>query len=270
MEEKYSFTEKKLALEKYIQNQNKKNYDVRQIKNLKIKKESDVCIYCDNNTENKHLFCSNICEIIFYSNNTKIIPATFNQIKFVPFELLNKKSKQIYKEFVKEKHKYDKFQIYYSIVKADNQAVIQTTFKFIYDFEVIKIKKINFELNFLYVEEKQKLNYISLGEGMPDKFDNICLYCKCETSKYTIKIDKNYIIGHICSVFCYKTFMTYIENHINFPYKFFFSLPPISLFKNKDEILKNRHKNSNYENTVLETEYNENNNNTFSINIIRY
>lgn len=272
MEEKYSFAEKKLALEKYIQNQNKKNYAVKQIKDLLIKKKSDVCIYCNNNSYNQELFCTLICKSIFYSNMNKIISITCNQIKFIPFELLKAESKEIYRNFVKEKREYDKFQVYYSILKKNKKVIIQSVFKFILNFEIVEIKNIDFELNYLYVSDKQTLNYISLEKGMPDQFENICLYCKCKTINHTIKIDKNYLIGHVCSIFCYKSFMTFVTNHINFPFKYFFSLPCISLLEHPDQLLKYKNKNEHYENTVFETEYHTNNNQEklFTINMVTY
>lgn len=272
MEEKYSFAEKKLALEKYIQNQNKKNYAVKQIKDLLIRKKSDVCIYCNNDSTNKEVFCSNICKSIFFSNMNKILPTTCNQIRFIPFELIKPDSKEIYRKFVKEKREYDKFQVHYSISKENQKVIIQSIFKFILDFEISEIKHLDLELNYFYVPDKQKLNYISLDKGMPDQFENICLYCKCKTTNHTIKIDKNYLIGHICSIFCYKSFMTFVASHINFPFKYFFSLPCISFLEHPEHLLKYKNKNNTYDNTVFESEYHINNNKDelFTINMVTY
>ncbi|QKE44482.1 putative viral late transcription factor 2 [Yalta virus] len=271
MEEKYSFADKKLALEKYIQTQNKKNYVIRQIKDLRIRKKSDTCLYCGNNTIEQELFCSFICKSIFFSNMNKIIPTVCNQIRFVPFEIIKPEAKEIFKKFVQEERIYDKFQVYYSLVKEDKKVVVQSVFKFILNFEISEIKNLNLELNYYYISDVQKIDYISLENGMPNQFEHICLYCKCHTTNHTIKIDKHYLIGHICSVFCYKSFMTFLSNHINFPFKYFFSLPCINMLEQPEQLLKHKNKKENYENTVFETEYYTNNKeNLFTVNMVTY
>lgn len=271
MEEKYSFLEKKIALEKYIKNKNKKNHTVKQISNLEIKTKNEICLFCNNFLKEEGLFCSNICKVIFYSNMQRIIPTLNKQIRFVPFELLSENSKKIFRDFVSKDRIYDKFQVIYSYFVKDNKKYIKSIFKFIYKFEIIEVIEQDFELNFIYVPTTENINYICLENGFKDVFDKICLFCHIETNNHVIRIDKLFITGYVCSIFCFKSFMTFIETHINHPFKYFFSLPYLSLLKNPEKILKYKN-NINCQNTVFETEYYETNKKEikFSINIISY
>lgn len=271
MEEKYSFLEKKIALEKYIKNKNKKNHTVKQIPNLETKTKSETCLYCLTPLEEDGLFCSDICKTIFYSNMQKIIPTINKQVRFVPFELLTAQSKEMYRELVNKKRLYDKFQVLYSYFVQDNKKYIKSTFKFIYKFEIVETIIQNFELNFAYAPTTENISYICLENGFEDLFEKKCLFCSIETTNHVIRIDKSFITGYVCSVFCFKSFMTFIETHINHPFKYFFTLPCLSLLSNPKKVLKYKN-NVNCQNSVFETEYYETNQKElrFSINIISY
>lgn len=269
MEEKYSFYEKKLALEKYIKNQNKKNHSIQQLKNLKIKTKSEECLFCNNQIVNENLFCSRICKTIFYSNIQRLIPNSYNQVRFIPFELLSESAKKRFREFVQVKRIYDKFQSRYSYIIKENQQYILATFKFIYKFEIQEIMESEFQLNYFYAPTEEPITYISLENSYKDIFIKRCLFCKCETDNFVIRINKRFVTGYVCSIFCFKSFMTFIETHINHPYKYFFSLPYLPLLVNPSPILKYKD-NIKCQNIVFETEYYDNNENHFNVNIITY
>lgn len=109
--------------------------------------------------------------------------------------------------------------------------------------------------------------------------DNMCLYCKEKlnnNNKYFIDLGNNYVLGNICSYFCYKVYVSYAIEYINYPYKYFYNIPPLSLFATPNDILQIKNKNNlnrlnriniNNENIIYETEIL---NNEIEINEIKY
>lgn len=272
MEEKYSFLDKKLALKRYIQDQNHKNHTLRNIQNLKIKENLSNCLYC-NEEITSSLFCSVICNDIYFSNLQHIIPSENKYIHFPPFEFFTEESQTSYKKMKKTIEQYEKSIIKYFFVVKNYKTFIKAEFKFIYKFEIINSFEIELELNYLYSPTNKDIKYISLEpitNELKKKINNTkCLFCKEENnSLYTTRINKNFVLGGICSEFCFKSFMKFTERHINNPFKYFFTLPPLSLLEDPRELLVYK-TDTDLENTMFETEY-FNKEKMFNINVISY
>ena len=268
MEEKYSFLDKKLALKRYIQDQNHKNHTLRNIQNLKIKQKSTNCLYC-NEEISSSIFCSVICNDIYFSNLQHIIPSENKYIHFPPFEFFTKESQTRYQEMKKNIMRYEKCIIKYFFVVKNYKTFIKAEFKLIYKFEIISSFEIELELNYLYSPTNEDIKYISL-EPITNEINNTkCLFCKEESNLlYTARINKNFVLGGICSEFCFKSFMKFTERHVNNPFKYFFTLPPPSLLEEPKELLVYK-SDINLENTMFETEY-LNKEKMFNINVISY
>lgn len=247
MESKYTHKEKKEALMSFINKNRCRNSKKKLICMETIKKQSVNCLYCESKNEENKLFCSKICDLIYFSNLYRVTEIQINHsstvlenIFFLPFELLTEESVKLYRNIVDQKIDFDKMLIRKKITDSDDDEFFFTyTFTFIKDFEKIKtiLIKINTHIN------KNKYEIVD---------EKKCLYCKKESGKL-FSIENTYYIGPFCSDFCYYTLLKYIENCLSITKnKHFTSLPPINFFSTKEILSLKR---ENVENSIIETVY---------------
>lgn len=258
MEEKYTYEEKQLAIQELIKYKSQKSYMIQQCPLQEIQTESTFCLYCQQkNKTTTDLFCSLFCKEIFNNNLIPIIKN--NSINCIPFELLTHNSKILFQNFISSiDFNYNKILLYFSIKNISGQfSDYFLKCKFIYNFDIVQERIITLQLKILNLPseisnyniecinksyfnnlfQNLPLNKQNLDETYLTQYENTCLYCHQECNKkYFIILDKYSLLGCVCSSFCYKVFLSNNTIYINYPYSFFYKLPNILYFKNKEFI----------------------------------
>lgn len=286
MEETYSFQQKQEALQYLLKKKIKRSFIKSVFNNIEIKKNSETCLNCNIElTEKTPLFCSYFCNQIYESNlKIKLIKYKKKNKLCPPFELFTKDSQIKFSTFIKEikNINYDKFNCYYNIgvkFNSDYNVFIKNiifSIDLILNYKTIAKKTIELDLIIFKLNDLEKyssLNFINKNNlkqntknnqlNYFDKLlDNKCIYCHEENKNlYYIDLGNKFIIGKVCSIFCYKAFVTNNERHLNYEYKHFINIPPISFFNNISDLKKIKSENLN-DKAIYDT---EEINNTLSI-----
>lgn len=258
MEGKYSLTEKKFYIGQYIKMRSKKTYITNTLGPLKIKTSShNQCIYCGLQSEGD-MFCSIVCNDIFKSNH-KFFEENDNRIVFVPFEMLSELSKNIYRSIILKYKpvKYNGVKIfsYQKTIGEERHVFLDLTFT--KDLSIISRERLDMVMSQLY-KKNEMFNEPCIEPWEDnDRLKKTCIFCGegCEERNKIsfIRLDENFIIGGICSLFCFKGFLSYAEKHLNLKYKSFIDIPHPLILENKKQ-LKILH-NSISEETIINTQY---------------
>lgn len=279
MNEEYTFEEKKRAVRKYLSTVQQREHNTTVIGPFELKQKSDYCLYCERVSDYlkknpEKLYCSSICGEIGESNNG--MDNTKNR-KFIPFELLSTESQEEYRKLMETmSDDYDRVLIRHTI---NTESLLEQTvtlyITIVKKLEIISETVITFRLEqksnpLPETYELKNLPDIIQGDHTNKNFKQYCLFCKTsiDNQKNTnlLQIDQNIALGFVCSFFCSKAFLSYVEPVVKPRYKNFISVPHPNIIKNFHQLnyLKRTISKNIIMNTSMLSQY------SFVLNIISY
>lgn len=256
MEEKYTFKEKQKVIHNMIKKKLYKEHISKLYQNIEIKKESDFCFNCLQNTV-KDIYCSKICKNIFESNLYK----NNLYINCIPFSLLNLKSRKKIINIINKKNiLYDKVHIYYKYntmtLSVNKFKKIHMTIIYIHNYKKTYMEDLDLETNIFKTDKcisKTFIKSLEISDNINKELPDTCLYCNNKINiPYFAHLTNNYILGRFCTEFCSIVYLSVYEQHTRQPYKYFLNLPPIYILLDKNIIERFKKKSNTIYNTVYQ------------------